>query len=262
LDFETSERNYVYAISDITISDKYFIDMFEGLSVGILMNENAEWSDIGFDSELTFQTNSVRADPMEAALRIHRILPDSKILMIIRNQIDWLRSDYLHHISLLPKGKKRFLDYLETLEGKSTLYSALFDRIIDCYFKLFGRQNVHVMILEQLIENPTTLLKNLCHFLKIEFVEFPLEKAERNRGKGNLAGNLTVFLSKIGIADSGIAIIQRALNPLIALIPSALQISDVLTKRDRHYLKSFYAASNLHSSNLLELDLSQYGYPL
>ncbi len=194
------------------------------------------------------------------ARRIKAKVPDARILIVLRNQIDWLRSSFLHHIFFLPPKSRTFGDFLNTLEGKSAAFAGLFHQTIAAYYDKFGRENVHVMLLEELSANVAEPLGRLCGFLGVSYVEYHPDEGEQNRGKGTAAARAISLISKWGVPDrhaERLGGLARLLAPMLGPVLDR----DAISPKERALLRAFYAASNYHTARLTGLDLRRYGYP-
>jgi len=260
--YKLGKSYYLGLINNLPKEYKCFIDMFEGLSIGYILKNSTNWSNLGFNPAVSIEEDYLDPNPTEIARRIKNILPNVKILIVLRNQIDWLRSYYLHHISSLPERKRKFANFLSTLEGKSALYAGLFNITVDAYYKIFGKENVHVMLLEQIKDEKDKSLKELCVFIGVKFVNFYPEKSSLNIGKGKLAGSLFKIFSNLGLSDSTLASLKTLLKPLKKINLDKIIDRDVLTPNEKSIIRSFYSASNYHTSNLIGTDLKKYGYPV
>jgi hypothetical protein len=254
------KKEYLDSIS-IKNNYKCFIDMFEALSTGYIVNKNLSWKDIGYKPNSPINKQDINPNPVEVARKIKKILPKAKILIVLRNQIDWLRSIYLHQILLLPQKNRTFSDFLSTLAGKSALYAGLFHLTIDGYYKFFGRENVLILLLEQIEIEEDECLKELCKFLNVPFVKFPSEKKDFNKGKGDITGEIIKICSALKIPDNIVQSLKPIWNTFIRIIDK-LSDRDILSFKEKSFIHCFYSVSNLHTSNLLGADLRKYGYPL
>lgn len=122
------------------------------------------------------------------AKRIYQTSPSAKIIMVLRNQPDWLISRYKHY---LIKGEPR--SFPEFVKDKSVLASAFYSPIVDLYLKLFGRGNVLVIFYEQLIGNPEKFLNKISDFMGISGFDY-----------GKIGGK-----SRVGLTNRGAKIIQK-----------------------------------------------------
>ena len=240
---------------------KCFIDMFEGVGIGYVMRNNPDWSAVGFVPGAPIDGEFVRLDHEEMAQRIRSKASDAKILMVLRNQIDWLRSTFLHHITFLPPKRRTFGAFLNTVEGKSAVYAGLFDQTITAYYDAFGRDQVHVMLLEDLDVDPQGALRGLCRFLGVTHVDYEPPAQEQNRGRGIAAGRMISVLSRWGVPDRQIDRLGGLLRPIFSLICGVVA-QDVISPKEKALLRAFYAASNCRTARLTGLALGHRGYPL
>ena len=80
----------------------------------------------------------ILVDPDEAASRLHAAYPNAKVLMVIREQAEWLNSAYKYSINELPAGQRSFADYCETPYGNVLLQAGHYDETIRAYIDIFG----------------------------------------------------------------------------------------------------------------------------
>ncbi len=193
--------------------------------------------------------------------RIKEICPNVKILITIRNQVDWLRSYYLYFIKYLPKKRKKFKDFISTREGKNALFAGLFHQTISDYYELFDKENVLVMLLEEFKNDRERSFQKLCAFLNVSHTNLPKEKERRNLGIHKSSGNLIKLGSSLGLSTATMGIFQPYLRPLKKPL-SKIFGHDVLNNDDFTFLQSFYSVSNFYTNQMLDRKLSHYGYPI
>lgn len=255
-DFELKKDQYASLI-DVDDSLDCVIDMYESLALGYIQDGWGE-RDLCPNFDLA---NHFLPEVDEIPKRLQAVVPDAKIVVMIRNQVDWLRSNYLHYINGLPEGKKKFSDFLSTLEGKRITFAGLYHHCLEAYFKAFGKKNVHIILLEQIKTDRLQALQKLCDFLEVPFVDFPKKYWNINKGKSYLQGNLIRMSSVLRIPYS----VVRQLSPLVGPLQDKLlsvNSSDVLTSSEKSLIQSFYAVSNYHTAKLTGIALTQYGYPM
>lgn len=247
-------------------SHKCFIDMYESICLGYVLNKtpskdyanevHPEW-----ESEWAVKINSpmdgqiIKPSHVELARRIKYSIPNARILIGIRNQIDWFRSMYLHYLPFLPENNRRFIDFLSTLEGKSALYAGFYDQLLQDYAGVFGRENMHVMMLEELAHNENETLAKLCNYLQIPFHAMDHDQADRNKGLStsrSLLPNKTNTSTRSILPNLGKKNIRNTTEK-----PN----EDILSEQDIAMIRSVYSVSNYLSSKWLDIDLKQWGYP-
>jgi hypothetical protein len=269
--FESNEKffsqEYMYCdLSADNEKNKCTIDMWETHALGHITGE--KFNDL--EDKIFYMKGEIKAafnrdyyypDPGETANRIKSTIPGAKILIVLRNQESWLRSNYLHHIVDLPGKNKTFCDYISTRAGKAELFGGLYHNTIKTYYKHFSKENVLVILLEQLKLEKDETLKKLCEFLGVDFVPFPGKKERLNKGIGKRVGSGIKICSRLGIGITK-KNFQR-FNLLTRLFGKiGILERDVLKSNEKCFIRSFYAASNCHTSKLTGLDLAAYGYPV
>lgn len=116
------------------------------------------------------------------------------------------------------------------------------------------------MLLEQIRNERNETLKKLSQFLGVDFIEFPEHKERLNKGIGDRFANGINRAAKCGIGISK-SNVERW-RPLIRLLGRINSREKLLNKKEREFIRSFYAVNNFHTSRLLGIDLSAYGYPI
>src|SRR5687767_1679237 len=119
-------------------------------------------------------------DSKEIADRIKSVFPKAKIWITLRNQLDAISSNYRQSITEGGTGSvKRYLgeDPPERIPGFSFRYFE-YDRLVNHYFDLFGRENVLVTHYEDFRADGAAYTRTLCDWLGIPFSagEFAMEK--------------------------------------------------------------------------------------
>lgn len=97
----------------------------------------------------------------DIAERLHRIFPKGKIIIIIRNQKDAVESYYKDDIKLGFLGN--YKSWLKYRSDNCQLNYFKYFNMINTYFKIFGKNNVNVILFEKLF-NQDYLKNNLENF--------------------------------------------------------------------------------------------------
>lgn len=132
-------------------------------------------------SDEMFLSYSKVRDKGVVARRIKDIFSPCKILITIRNQYELLKSAYLSRGRLLLNvpgkfhglgvGFQQWLDLTDDDFQKGYIAHADYFKTIDFYAKLFGKENVCILLLEEFIHNKEEYLKKLSGFAGIDFQE-------------------------------------------------------------------------------------------
>ena len=108
--------------------------------------------------------------------KIKKFNPNSKIIIILRNPFRVIRSYYTggsipFGTELNEKNAKKIVAVRELLDSLN--YSENIKR----WYKYLGKNNVHVIIFEELIENPKKEYTRICKFLKLDYKVIPEYKS-------------------------------------------------------------------------------------
>ena len=112
----------------------------------------------------------------EVPHRIKDKSPDAKIIIILRDPVERAFSHYLmDFLDGIPQ--RPFIDFLvnekvakEKVYGTGHLYIDLgrYYEQVNRYFQIFGRDQVRVLLFEDLVRDPTNLLNEIAGFLNID----------------------------------------------------------------------------------------------
>jgi hypothetical protein len=188
--------------------------------------------------------NDIVVDPGEAALRIHRLHDQAKVLLIIREQADWLQSVYKYAMSQLPWNKRSFADYCETPSGIVLLEAGRYDLTIQAYLDIFGSHRVRVLRFEDILAAPTRFAAELCGFLGVS--ERSIPQRRENDTNVQLARIQRFFPAVERLPRN----MKDTLKPVAArLLPGGR--GSILSSRDIRILRSVYAVSNERTEKLI-----------
>jgi sulfotransferase family protein len=106
-------------------------------------------------------------DPITTARNLKEAFPEAKILIIIRNQFDYLTSIYTFRVAI--KGAEyRSFDRFLTEEGKKGLFAHLeYHQLVKHHIELFGREQVLVLPMEYLRARPEEFFHDLTGFIGV-----------------------------------------------------------------------------------------------
>jgi hypothetical protein len=228
------------------------IDMYEAIGMGYVLKGVDAWSAEHFikvDSPLNFE--HIYSEPYSIAARIKATIPSAKILLTIRSQASWIDSNYRHYFEQLPRGRESLFHFMSTPEGKMVLDVAMFDRVVEIYDKLFGRNQVLVLPMERLEQEEELALQDLCAFLGIDYLPYRHEDKDYNRGR-----------SLGALASTRLEKKTRRFSLFEHLFGHRQPRWQATTEEILRYLACVYAASNARLSKRIGLDLAKLGYPI
>lgn len=228
-------------------SHKIILDSDEQYSVGI--RHSAFGWDCCYKPQHSFdfadkaRKFSLPPDRELVAKRIHQTLPDAKIMMVLRNQPDWLISRYKH---FLIKGESRA--FREFIKDQSVLRPAFYFSIVDLYSKLFGRGNVLVIFYEELIREPEKFLNKISDFMGIS--KFDYQKLGKKSRVG-LTNRAAKIIQKINLSGSAASIIAKPVFYLDRKVFQKMRDSILVSPKEKQTLADLYAKDNQKLSELL-----------
>jgi hypothetical protein len=106
-------------------------------------------------------------DPFVIAENLKKLFPNAKILIIIRNQLDYLMSVYTFRVAIKGYETRSFAQYLSD-EGEKGLFAHLeYHWLVERYQDLFGASQVLILPLELLKQSPEELLDRMLAFIQL-----------------------------------------------------------------------------------------------
>lgn len=213
----------------------------------------------------------------ESAAWIHAIYPDIKIIVILRNPVDrayslynWMTREGYEPILPFEKAvdaeESRIADtqFKKTHSGplQNYLYfhSGLYSAQLKRYFNIFPEQQMHVILYDELKENPVATAQKVYEFLGVD-TSFTPSTGIHN--KGQIPASVTAqylirkyltYLKKLHV-PSAVKIRQSVLNINVRLGKNLRHELDVST---RNNLTALYRDDILATSRLIERDLSSW----
>ena len=208
----------------------------------------------------------------QVAVRLRKVFPNARVLVIFREQVSLIHSLYGEH--LRGSGRLTLQEFIGTgneppgFTGLCQLNFFCFDRLIEMYRNTFGDDNVLALPLEMLSTEPTRFVQNICSFGGGTYYELPTtEKA--NTASGPITyevlrrSNAIIRGNRLRPQAGGVFTARRRVLKLIdTLLPGAIQ-SSVRTKQRaaiERRTAGLFGESNARLSKMVNLDLREYGY--
>lgn len=107
----------------------------------------------------------------EAAFkRIRNDIPDAKIIATLRNPINRAYSAYLQLI----RHGLRYDSFKEAIEHEHEIVErGMYSKFLKRYFDIFGREQIHIGIFDDLADDPARFAREIFGFLGVEMFELP-----------------------------------------------------------------------------------------
>jgi hypothetical protein len=206
--------------------------------------------------------------PSVCAQRLNRLLPDAEIVMVIRNQLTAWPSWYANHGTFLKNVPRRYwksyvsfkdwLEYCFSFPKQSPVEAMNYYRFYKIFTSIFGKNRVHIILYEDLIENPETFYQTWAQLLNFETEEVTYmlsKKSERPR-----ISNRYLKLHRLtGLFPSLTSSLAKVISPWIH---QGKKASVPISKNHNTLISNYYSQSNAALSKEIGIDLSQYGYPI
>ena len=216
----------------------------------------------------------------EAARRIKAVLPDARIVIVIRSQPSAIAASYVQYVrGGGTHGIARYLYPARRLMGayrhpykapRFAFEHFEYDRIVAYYDRLFGRENVIVLPFEALRADRGGFLQRLSAETGLLFDPACLTSHRENVSFGRitlLVGRLLGLLTARSVMDKyyligipGFYDVRRLILKLLAKIDPTASGTTLLGHRIRADIDARFAQSNRRLSELRDLDLSALGY--
>ncbi len=246
---------YITAPDRISLADdeaaaiskaRCYVSMAEKIAEGVVFEGDFPWREIMFDATATDRLpGRLEVSPNHWARALAGRFPEAKVLIAIRDQIDWLGSAYRYYVSQLATDRRSFLDFCETPKGMVLLRAGHYDLTIGAYRRAFGADRVAVLRYEALREDRSAFLASLCRFLEVDPMDY--QGAPANVGRSALVTSLHARAPWAGNLPGPLRNLAKSV--VNQLSPHAKGAS--LSESERRFIKATFAASNLRTEALL-----------
>ena len=217
----------------------------------------------------------------EMAERLFSVLPDAQISIHIRNQYEMIESVYRQYVK--KGGTFNIKKYLFDNDGFNHRFPQFsfehfeYEKLVKYYMSLFGKENIHIFIYEEMRNNIDTFLEKYFLELQMPVVKDIIQTGKKrvnerlsfvsiffarftNRFYGSDPINRRVFLH-IPLFNKVCRSVYKEIDKM-PFIKNLDRKRSLLNGEMRGYIKEYYAKSNEELSDILGTDLSCYGYPM
>lgn len=260
-------------------NDTNFVD-FCPLKIRDFINKNTQeidsnktwiWSCealIGFYKK-GFQNSRINADNLKLTFG------NVKIIIVIRNQIEHLKSLYRHYLKW---GGITSLDFLlavpHSRNAEFKTDDLIYHKLIKYYIDIFGESNVLIIPFELLIEDQEKFVIDICNFIDCSIPSLDVINSQpQNEGiKGNFCHyvRLLNYFTKTPFNPDGLIDYQLPIFKKINLHQIAQQVAaweekkginrSLLSQSKEEELKCLYRGENNKLQKLTKYNLTKYGY--
>lgn len=201
------------------------------------------------------------------ASAIHAQLPDVKIVMILRNPIDRLFSQYLMNLKL---GKIITKDLLQEIQndqnkkdkgwGVSHLYLEVgkYYSQVKKYFDMFSRNQVHVILYDDYKRDPAAVMQKLFAFIGVD-AGFSLDMSLKYNEAGvPRFGKLNYWLTQTGIYGLSKKLFPDSLKSRIKSLIYTKDNIPVISADEKKWLINYYTEDVEKLEKLLGVSLQNW----
>jgi hypothetical protein len=211
-------------------------------------------------------------DIYEKANRLKELFPNAIIIFLIRNQLDVIKSQYRDHpfdpndlIHGKPVSIEEWIDLDLKKEKYSYIKSLDYNKIINYYETLFGKEHIGVFLFEDLVKDLNSFsneISNFCEIDKNKTIQLLKNKTE-NTGVSSQYNKIRQLKRKM---IPGIEIKKFIPSFLMHFLINTLKTGKKhkIEIEDNHYnqINNLFKSSNSTLQKKYNLNLSKYNYPL
>jgi len=205
----------------------------------------------------------------EAAWNIRKVIPDAKIIIVLRNPVDRLFSHFLMDIrdGKLPSDanfigtiKKDYYSIGKKGWGHTHLFveCGIYYHQVKRYLDLFGWENVCISFFDDLKMDRVRFVKNILRFLDADDTWIPKLRVKSNVFARPRNKILQSIYSNIFIKDIGRKVVPDSMKESVVSIFLKKVAKPRITKEERDFLVNLYIRDISNLEKLLDKDLSQW----
>lgn len=211
----------------------------------------------------------------EIADRLYSCFPDARILVVIREQREMIRSIYKFLVcgwhGRLSATIEEFLDQSPLEDGYSPLFKLdylEYHWLIKYYQKLFGKSSVLVLPFERFRDDPVYFVNQIRRFVSLEPVENVPEKkvnvgySAATCNARRVINRLIVSPNKPGLISNNERRAAKLTSKLNRYIPQSFheKTERKLASKIDQIVDGYYNKSNQETASLTKIDLESLGY--
>ncbi len=193
-----------------------------------------------------------------AAEKIYAFDPEAKIIIMLRSPVDLVYSGYFHRQSVgrelhYATFEEALFDQKNSETDVPINYSywrrTLFCDPVQHYFEVFGRENVHIIIFDDLKNDVAQVYTDVLDFLEVD-TEFQADFKIVNAAKEVKHKNLQKVLVRFGLTPQ--AIKYSRFSRLANFIPESVRASSLRFLRKRYMTEKKPEAMNPETRQYLQ----------
>jgi len=204
-----------------------------------------------------------RANRVMMAERLREVCGPSKIVAVLRNQIDWLSSRYVHnYVKSIPETRLKFDDWLYSHWKRDTFsyrHHADFDTMLRVYSDVFGSENVSIVLFEDLISDKSKFVSDLCTVIGVDPQEgIELLETAHNEKRGSKLGYMRRrlnFLPNVAFSQ----VLPKPVYELVGRLTGG-KMDPKFSEEWRLQIENYYRVGNRNVADRFGINLGVRGY--
>lgn len=198
---------------------------------------------------------------------IYSRLPQAKIVMLLRNPVDRLFSQYLMNLKLGKIFEKNLLLEIQNDQNKidkgwgvSHLYLevGLYFQQVKRYYDVFPADQIHIILYDDYKKNPSGEMKSLFAFLGVD-AEYEIDMSQRYNEAGMPRfGKLNYWLTQTGIYGLSKKIFSDNLKSRIKSLIYTRENLPVISAEEKAWLLDYYSQDMRKLSELINRPLDAW----
>lgn len=192
----------------------------------------------------------------ETPERIHELLPEVKLIVSLREPVQRVFSIY--HMNMRSRGANEGKSFIEALHSDPMLQRK-YHECLAPYFKLFPRENIKVLIFEDMVKDTPGTLREIYRFLGVDEDFLPDLKVS-NPGGVPRSKALHRFLSNPRLRSYARAIFPETLIEGLKEVRNKNLVKEkmALTPEERELGYRFFEDDIRRTQELVGMDLSRW----
>lgn len=203
------------------------------------------------------------------AERIHSHVPDMRLIAILRNPVDRAFSSYWH---MRRDGREPLATFSEALQAEETRMQEGWDYIwhytrlglyhnqLQTYYDLFSPHQIALFLFEELQQDPTGVVREICRFLSIDDDFIPNTSVKYNASGTPRLRTLHQFISHPNrVKDALKPLVPLGVRKKMGIRLKSLNVNTnkpVMASETRKQLQELFCDDILRLQDLIDKDLS------
>ena len=194
---------------------------------------------------------------------IYKRVPKSKVIISLRNPVDRLISEYKYFYDSGKINQEVDLNswIKNDLENGGRYRKGLYFERLSCYYKIFGKKNIRVVLFDNLKKDPKKLMSELFSFLQVNQFSITAVHREKSAVRKNVFRNIYINNARILKKIIPKPIIKTFVNQIESRLPVKERKMDEISNELRNDLVSIYKEDIKSTSDLVQMDLNHLWVP-